>query len=40
MDRRVLYNEFLSQFPIEKLHELTLEEYTYLEKSCAPFGFQ
>ena len=32
MDRRALYKEFLSQFPIERLADLTLEEYTNLDK--------
>ena len=32
MDRRRLYNQFLEQFPIEKLGTMTLEEYTNLNK--------
>lgn len=32
MNRRELYNEFLLQFPIEKLSDLKLEEYTNLSR--------
>lgn len=32
MDRRTLYNQFLQQFPIENLGNMTLEEYSNLNK--------
>ena len=32
MDRRSLYNQFLQQFPIESLGNMTLEEYSNLNK--------
>ena len=32
MNRRTLYNQFLQQFPFEKVGEMTLEEYTNLDK--------
>ena len=32
MDRRILYNQFLQQFPIENLGNMTLEEYSNLNK--------
>lgn len=32
MDRRTLYNQFLHQFPIENLGNMTLEEYSNLNK--------
>ena len=32
MDRRTLYNRFLQQFPIENLGNMTLEEYTNLNR--------
>ena len=32
MDRRELYNRFLQQFPIENLGNMTLDEYTNLDK--------
>ena len=32
MDRRALHTQFLQQFPIEHLGDMTLEEYTNLDK--------
>ena len=32
MDRRTLYNQFLQQFPIESLENMTLEEYSNLNR--------
>ena len=32
MDRRTLYNEFLFQFPLEKIRNMKLDEYTNLNR--------
>ena len=32
MDRRALHKQFLQQFPIERLGDMTLEEYTNLNR--------
>lgn len=32
-DRKILYKQFQEAFPIESLKDMTLEEYTNLEKS-------
>ena len=32
MNRRTLYNQFLQQFPIENLENMTLEEYSNLNR--------
>ena len=32
MDRRALHKQFLQKFPIEHLGDMTLEEYTNLDK--------
>lgn len=32
MDRRTLYNEFLFQFPLEKIRDMKLDEYTNLDR--------
>ena len=35
MDRRTLYNQFLQKFPIDNLGNMTLEEYTNLDKESS-----